>query len=236
MRRRGIVFGTVLVGLLSATPELLAQEPTIFATPPVAIVLEASPETGLSAYDSIHPGLKVDLRPAYQLHVRYTQDCLEKVITGGRVSFRKQGRKLRKKAQVEVLETPCARDPAPKDKDGKDTFEAAQALSPFPQQAWQERLIRSSQPVFQWPMGTQVEGVTLSLLDLDQPVAATIWTSDVSSNHLLYPADAPGLQPGRPYRVDVTYPGGMTRSMTFSIDPGLAIPDTIGNRLVSVSW
>jgi hypothetical protein len=85
-------------------------------------------------------------------------------------------------------------------------------------------------------MGTQVEQVTLTIRDLDQPTPALIWTQVVNSNHLLYPTEAPQLVPGRPYRLEVTYPGGMLRNVTFSIDPGLAVPDTVSNRLVSVSW
>jgi hypothetical protein len=41
LRKHGIVFGAVLAGLLSSTPELLAQSNAVTDEPAVAIVLEA---------------------------------------------------------------------------------------------------------------------------------------------------------------------------------------------------
>lgn len=205
---------------------------------PVALVLsvENVSNSSLRAYDHVYDGMQIDLRPAGVLKISYLATCLEETITGGRVKFQKEGRKLRKGAKSQSAETDCTTNQGNLEKEEKEAFDVVQALSPFQSEQWKERLIKTYQPIFQWPMGFDVASVTLKIHDLDRQDDLVVWQMESSNNHMVYPADAPPLQAGRPYRIEVAYAGGMSRTTVFSIDPGLQIPDSIANRLVPLEW
>ena len=205
---------------------------------PVALVLsiENAPDASVRPFDHVFKDDQVDLRPAGVMKVAYLANCVEEVITGGRVKFRKTGRKLRRGAKAESTDSVCTSADRYIDAEDSDTYSAVQNLSPFSGDQWDERIIKTHQPIFQWPMGFRVSQVTASVINLDTPDKAPVWEMDVGGNHMVYPADAPTLLAGVPYQISIAYPGGIVRTNIFSIDPGLEVPDSIANRLVPLDW
>jgi hypothetical protein len=205
---------------------------------PVALILsiDGDTTTALRPLDHLYEGTDIDLRPGGVLKISYLASCLEETITGGRVRFRNDSRKLRKGAKAESIETVCTTAEDILDKDERQAFEDVQGLSPFHKDVWHERIIQSSQPIFQWPMGLDVQQVVLQIIYLDNPDLPVVWETTSAANHLFYPPDAPALRSGLPYQIAVRYPGGTLRTNIFSIDPGLNIPDSVANRLVPLDW
>lgn len=232
------IFGYLTLAFLAATIIGVSPGDSKPKPKPQALVLSVTgaKDTTLQAFDHIYTGTQVDLRPSGVLVVSYLDTCLEETITGGRVKFNEGGRKLRKGAVASSVEIVCTSGDGVVSEEEQVNFDEIQALSPFHATAWQERIIKTTQPIFQWPMGTQVPQVTLKILHLDAETALPVWQMDSAANHLIYPSDAPALVPGVPYQVEVLYPGGMSRTNVFSIDPGLQIPDSVANRLVPLDW
>ena len=89
----------------------------------------------------------------------------------------------------------------------------------FDPRDWTEATVSTPRPTFLPPAG--VEGaVHLRLVMLDDPQPKLIWEGTVSSLPAEYPASAPSLQTGLPYRVELVGADGKTHAETFSIDPG----------------
>ena len=118
----------------------------------------------------------------------------------------------------------------------EEAFESAQALSPFPGDEWRERIVKTLSPIFQWPMDQQTGQVSVTVTYLDASPDEAVFEMLSDANYLVYPPDAPQLVAGKPYRVDIAYPGGDVRSTVFSCDPELAVPDNVANRLVPMEW
>jgi hypothetical protein len=237
-RSLALAFALCLLGT-SYISGVAAADSKLKASPkPVALVLSAENITNntLRAYDHIYAGTRIDLRPDGVLRVSYLATCIEETIRGGRVRFREDSRKLAKGAKADSVETTCTTADSHVDKNTEEAFETVQALSPFLSEHWRERIIATQQPIFQWPMGLQVTQVTLRIIDLDSQPEELVWETTSAANHFVYPADATALEAGKPYRIEVAYPGTTVRQSTFSIDPGLNIPDSIANRLVPLEW
>jgi len=222
-----------LVGGISTADSKSKRKPK-----PVALVLSITnaPAAQVQPYQHLFDDDKVDLRPAGVMRVSYLNTCVEETITGGKVKFNDLGRKLSRGAKAETIDTDCLTADLYVSEEEKEAFESVQALSPFPDTQWRERVIKTLTPIFQWPMGNQTNNVTVTVMYLDAIPESVLFEAVSSANYLVYPPDAPSLETGKPYRVDITYPGGDVRSTIFSCDPELGVPDNIANRLVPMEW
>ena len=233
MRHSFIAFGlAMLLAVSGGIAEAKKQDK------PVALVLsiENAPDAEVVAYQHVFDGDRIDLRPGGVLKVSYLNTCEEEVITGGRVKFRETDRKLSKGAKAETTEALCLSADQYRTEEEEDIYEDVQALSPFQDDRWREKVIKSTIPIFQWPMGTQTGQVMVKVTHLDASPEILVYEVASSANYLIYPSDAPPLETGEPYRVDVAYPDGSTRSTIFSCDPDLGVPDNVTNRLVPMEW
>ncbi len=93
-----------------------------------------------------------------------------------------------------------------------------------------EWTVKATRPTFKW---ARAGDATVVVVDLDADPDTPVWTARVNGSHIDYPADAPPLEVGPPYRVSVTM-GGEMLSTDFSIDPDLGGPDTVTSRVVPV--
>ena len=70
---------------------------------------------------------------------------------------------------------------------------------------------------------------------MDRETPQIVWQTSVNGDRVQYPADAPPLEIGLPYQVNVAMTGRAALEAVFSIDPDLEGPDTALSRVVPVS-
>ncbi|MGA1524364.1 MAG: hypothetical protein ACO4CZ_10390, partial [Planctomycetota bacterium] len=87
----------------------------------------------------------------------------------------------------------------------------------------------ATRPVFVWPASVGV--ATMTVVDLDYSPPKMLWQGMVSGGKLEYPADAPALEVGFPYRVTVETPSGPI-GRVFTIDPYLDLAKSAVGRVV----
>jgi hypothetical protein len=95
---------------------------------------------------------------------------------------------------------------------------------------WREQVIKAERPTFKWRGGGFAE---VRVIDVDLPSPAAIWEASTDNDRIEYPDDAPPLQAGRPYVVEVVQ-GERASQALFSIDPDLEIGDLLTGRVVAI--
>ena len=87
--------------------------------------------------------------------------------------------------------------------------------------AWQEVTTRQRRPTFVWPPGRGP--ASIRVFSMDGSPQRLLWEGGTGGGTARYPASAPTLTPGLPYRVEVSV-DGRTAGVVFSVDPGMT-PD-----------
>jgi hypothetical protein len=89
----------------------------------------------------------------------------------------------------------------------------------FDPRDWTEATVSTARPVFQ-PAGAVAGPVQVRVLMLDDPAPKLIWEGKLPALPSAYPAGAPKLATGLPYKVELHGADGSINTATFSIDPG----------------
>jgi hypothetical protein len=90
-----------------------------------------------------------------------------------------------------------------------------------------------NRPLFR-PSGSPTGPVRLRLLMLDDLQPKLVWEGAVKSVPAAYPATAPRLQEGLPYKAELMGADGTIYTATFSIDPGYVTESGSGANTVDV--
>ncbi len=203
-------------------------------TDAVALVDDVAnaPNAGVQFMDYVFAGQTVTLGPKGVLKLSYLSGCREEQVAGGTVTIDPAGSNVNGGKLTASQPQGCN---PPKPVVAASATEAGATVNrvtPFSGQNWYERAIKSPLPAFRW---NYAGPVTIQVVFVDKNPAEIVWQSPTDGEHLDYPASAPALVPGKPYRVDIVGNGAVLHTVTFSIDPGLDVPDTRANRLVDVS-
>ncbi len=198
---------------------------------PAALVeaVENAPDAGVGFLDYVYPGKVIELGSGGKVTLSYFDTCLTETITGGRLTVARGASEV-EGGQVEAKKFPC------QDRQMVVTAETSEAgatvsrVTPFADQDWAEYTVNTPNPVFKWPAA---EGVTtLRILDMDFEPPRLVWEGQVPGSHFTYPADAPPLEVGLPYQIQVSPPGAEPILAMFSIDPDLDLPATALARVI----
>lgn len=203
-------------------------------TDAVALVEEVTgaPDAGVQFMDYVFAGQVVNLGPKGALKLSYLSGCREEEVSGGTVTIDPKGSQV-SGGQMKATEPQGCNPPKPVvAASATEAGATVNRVTPFSGQNWYERTVKSARPVFRWNYAGAAQ---VYVVFLDKKPEETVWMGQAEGEYLDYPADAPALQPGRPYRVDIVSNGAVVHTATFSIDPGLDVPDTRANRLVDVS-
>ncbi len=239
-------FGSLLQKF-SPTPDSSRPQPAVnrvqggaapaaagLGTDAVAVVeaVEGAPQAGLQFMDYVFAGQTVTLGPRGRLTLSHLSGCLVEDIVGGTVTIHAAGSGVsggRLQAQTE----PGCRPPTPViQASATEAGTAVNRVTPFTGRSWEERVIKRAQPVFKWEaIGRPV---TIRILHMDKAPVEVVWQVVSNSAYAEYPAGAPRLATGMPYRVEVWDGQQLVRAASFSVDPGLDVPDTLANRVVPV--
>ncbi len=199
---------------------------------PAAMVeaIDGAPNAGVAFLDYVYPGKVIDLGAGGTLTLAYFDTCLSETIKGGKVTVAKGASEV-EGGDVSTKKVPC--------QGGKmvvtaETSEAGATVSrvttPFAGQDWTEYTVTTPNPVFKWPAAAGAATLKIVFMDADPP--KVVWERKVEGSHLAYPADAPKLEIGLPYQVQLTRADAPMIAALFSIDPGLEGPDTVLSRVV----
>lgn len=212
----------IILGLMLALTSSLAAAGD---DRPVAMVDEVrdAPEAGVQKFQYVYVGDKIDLRDNGVLTLAYFDSCEVVTFTGGVVKLKKEGTAISKGGAAEKTVQPCETAALAANEQASEAGAAVKRISPFMGEQWREIATPSEHPVFIWPPGEDGD-YTISIYYLDAAPVELVWQAPFH-NGLEYPADAPALQPGLPYKAVITNKGKEKISAVFSIDPGLELPD-----------
>lgn len=203
-------------------------------TDAVAVVeaVEGAPQAGLQFMDYVFAGQTVTLGQRGRLTLSHLSGCLVEDIVGGTVTIQATGSGV-SGGRLQARTEPGCRPPTPViQASATEAGTAVNRVTPFTGRGWEERVIKRAQPVFKW----EVIGrpVTIRILHMDTAPVEIVWQVVSNGAHAEYPAGAPPLATGMPYRVEVWDGQQLVRAASFSVDPGLDVPDTLANRVVPV--
>ena len=205
----------------------------------VALVedVKDAPDAGVSFLDYVFPGQTIDLGAKGTLILSYFDTCMLETIQGGRVTV-ERGASAVDGGKVNMRKVACQSDQIQvAAASGEGGAEAGATVNrvretPFSGQDWSEWTVKAERPTFKW---TSTGGAaTVSVIDMDQEPPQVIWQTTVDADRVAYPADAPPLEIGWPYQVNVAMAGSAALAAVFSVDPDLEGPDTALSRVVPV--
>ena len=204
------------------------------ANRPSALVESVTSASGvqLQAFDYVYPGSVIELGDGGSIVLSYLESCIVETIRGGRVQVGERASEV-EGGTIEKSQAPCEGNQVATTESTQEAAGTAYRVAAFAGQDWAERTIKSDRPIFKWsaPPGS-FSAIAVVSLDLDPPTV--IWRGVSDKTHLEYPADAPKLEVGVPYEVQVSLPGAPLAKTAFSIDPELEGAETTLSRLVPI--
>jgi len=243
---QGFPFGSILQQLTPGQQQDSTRQPAVnrmqAAQPPatgalgtdaVAVVeaIDGAPQAGLQFMDYVFAGQTVALGQRGRLILSHLSGCLSEEITGGTVVVGAEGSNV-SGGRLQARTAPNCRPSTPVvASTATEAGATVNRVSPFIGRGWEERVIKRPQPVFKWePLGRPV---TVRVLHMDKAPVEVVWQVVSNGAHAEYAGGAP-LATGAPYRAEVWDGQTMLQAATFSVDPGLDVPDTLANRVVAL--
>lgn len=193
---------------------------------PVALVesIENAPQAGVELLDYAYVGQTIDLGSAGVMVLSYLESCGRETITGGTVMVG-PGHSTVTGGQMQSETLVCQGAKPIVAFDASEAGASVKRVTPFDGQDWGEYTTRYRRPVFKWQPERRGDEVTVTVIYLDAKPPRIIWQGQTASSYLLYPKEAPPLEVGMPYMVQVTNASGRGVSAVFSIDPWLSVAD-----------
>ena len=224
-RAFAVWFGLLLIPL-TVSPAHCAEEP-------VALVEAVAGTAGsrLQVMDSLYAGQVIELGASGQLSLAYLNSCRIERIAGGRVTIGALESRV-EGGRIDASAAPCQASGVVVAQGQQEVAGAVYRVTAFKDQDWGERTIRSANPIFRWVATSNAGLYALAVIDMDRQPPAVVWKGVTEKGSLTYPGDAPPLEVGVPYQVQVSASDGSTQSAHFSIDPGLEGQETVLGRLV----
>lgn len=195
--------------------------------------LEGAPKAGVEVLDYLYRKQKINLGKTGTIVLSYFDSCAQETITGGRVTIGKLKSKVRR-GKIAVARIPCQGSRMIVASDALEAGASVKRVKPFRSEDWHEIVVKTSLPIFKWQPADNRDEVTVTVVYLDSEPSRVVWQATSSAGYLAYVADAESLQTGMPYRVTITYPGGLERLAVFSIDPLLDVTDDAINRIIPI--
>jgi hypothetical protein len=184
------------------------------------LIKKASAGLPVHAFEQVVNGQTIALGATGHLEISYYASCLLETIDGGTVTIgsfnsRVEGGKI----ATTKDQTSCHPQQVATTASTSESGAAIERVVAFDPRDWTEATVSVTRPAF-LPPASVAGPARLRLLMLDDPQPRLIWQGAVGSLPATYPATAPQLQIGLPYKVELTGSDGMTYAATFSIDPG----------------
>ena len=216
------------------------QEPT--ALPPlhrlgtdaVAVVEAVTPRAPVREMDYVFAKQTIALGPSGKLTLSYLSGCRTETITGGTVTVALGGSSVAGGRSQEKITPGCRAAHPVILASASEAGATVNRVTPFTAANWDERALKSAQPVFKWDAALGVS--SMQVRDMDQEGSPVVWQAPIAGQEwVAYPPKSAPLAPGAPYKAEAMAGGVVVASALFSIDPGLDVADNLANRVVPLS-
>jgi len=202
-------------------------------TDAVAVVEAASPNAPVRQMDYVFAKQTIALGPKGSATLSYLSGCLTEVVQGGTVTVGPKGSTVAG-GRMQAKATPGCRSANPIIlASASEAGATVNRITPFTGVDWDERALKGGPPVFKWDKA--LGAVTVRVKAVDQAGAPVLWEAAVSKEWIAYPASAPPLTPGAPYKAEVLSGDKVVASALFSIDPALDEDSSLANRVVPLA-
>jgi hypothetical protein len=202
-------------------------------TDAVAVVEAASPNAPVRQMDYVFAKQTIALGPKGSATLSYLSGCLTEVVQGGTVTVGPKGSTVAG-GKMQTKATPGCRSANPIIlASASEAGATVNRITPFTGIDWDERALKGGPPVFKWDKA--LGAVTVRVKAVDQAGAPVLWEAAVPKEWIAYPASAPPLTPGAPYKAEVLSGDKVVASALFSIDPALDEADSLANRVVPLA-
>jgi len=205
-------------------------------TAAVALVedIRGAPGAGVEIMDYVFPGQTIKLGGSGVIVLNHLDGCLVETVTGGTVTVKRKGSEVsggRRSAKA----LSCRAAKAIITAENREAGAVVNRVALFKAANWKEQVVKTARPVFKWKVAKGDSRVRIVELDREEP--AVIWETRTGKSHIAYPAAAPPLKVGMPYRVEVALQDSddETHKALFSIDPNLEAADNFLARIVTLS-
>lgn len=203
-------------------------------TDAVAVVETAAGTTAVRPMDYVFAKQTIGLGAAGKITMSYLSGCLTETIQGGTVTVALGGSKV---AGGKVLPktTPGCKAAKPVVlASASEAGATVNRITPFSDGNWNERALKTGQPVFKWDQA--LGAVTIRVKDMDKEGEPVVWEATPTADWIAYPVKGGArLAPGEPFKAEAVSGGKVVASALFSVDPAIDVPDTMANRLVPLT-
>lgn len=204
------------------------------ARDPVALVEDVSgaPGAGVAFMDYVYAGQVIQLGLNGKLSLSYFDSCSQETVTGGSVTVQKGASKVSGGA-VTVRDLPCQGEQIYVVTATGEAGATVSRLNVVGKDQELEWTTKSARPTFVWPAGAGGQ-MTVTITDEDISPAEVVWSGPAANGKFAYPATAPELETGIPYRAVAKGAGAPAAgySRLFTIDPYIDLGDTAISRVV----
>jgi hypothetical protein len=228
-------------GVRRALFTLFAAVSLAFATQAPAqtasgLIKKASAGLPVRSFEQVVIGQVIPLGSSGHLEISYYASCLLETIDGGTVTIGSFSSKVEggRIATTKDQKSCHPQQVATTTSTAESGAVVERVVPAFNPRDWVETTVSVARPVFS-PAGSLAAPVRLRLTMLDDPQPKLIWEGAVKSVPATYPAGAPPLQTGLPYRAELVGADGKTYAATFSIDPGYLTESGSGATTVEVT-
>lgn len=219
---RGLIAGTG--GFLFLAMTLMLMATAAIAQPASVALVESinnAPDSGVEELDYVEDGQQINLGSGGVLVLTYFAGCLEETITGGTVTVKAGGAGTAGGViQQKVLD--CQQSDIALGDDSGEAGAAVSRVNTSLNLDWSEQTILVDRPWFKLPKGSTA--AEIRVFDADEDPAALLWSAAMAGSAVQYPADAPALEIGWPYRVEMIAGDRVVAAADFSFDPELEVP------------
>lgn len=204
-------------------------------TDAVAVVDAASPNAPVHEMDYVFAKQTIALGGAGKVTLSYLSGCLTEAIRGGTVTVAQGGSKVVGGQKQDRMTPGCHAARPVVLASASEAGATVNRITPFSAANWDERALKSGQPVFKWDTALGVTSIQVK--DMDKPGQPVIWQGPApATGWVAWPPKTAALGPGEPYKVEGLASGGtVVANALFSIDPALDVADNLANRVVPLS-
>jgi hypothetical protein len=201
-------------------------------TDAVAVVEAATPGAPVQVMDYVFAKQTIQLPPRAKITLSYLSGCLSETYTGGTITMGLKAGTVAGGVRTQALRSGC-RAPTPVVlASASEAGATVNRITPFTGANWSERALRG-QPVFKWDKA--LGAVTVRIHDMDKAGEPVVWEAAAPQGWIAYPATAPKLAPGMPYKAEAVANDRVAATALFSIDPALDVSDSVASRLVPLA-
>ena len=203
-------------------------------TDAVAVVETAPPGARVQVMDYVFAKQTFRLQPKAKVSLSYLSGCLTETYTGGAVTVGLKAGTVVGGVRIQQLRAGCKAPTPVILASASEAGATVNRITPFSGANWSERALPAGLPVFKWERSLG-SAVTVRVHDMDKAGEPVIWEAAAPAGWIAYPATAPKLAPGMPYKAELVSNGQVVAAALFSIDPALDVSNSVASRLVPLA-